>query len=222
MKFTKFALAIAAMTLTAGAMAAEANITPSAPAINACAKGALRAMPRSFEEVDNEQVLAALHTKPAKGGCWERLGDKGADGYATGNIKVLKAGAEQVPDIGSVLRYDVMVAGEKVGAATRYVTTETPTALNRDGKVVRSGMLSKLHPNATEVEFPTGERLVIDDIVIVVGYTAPVLVDFNGGRKTYSVSKYDRGELETIGRALVRLDEKERQAVQSALSLSFE
>ena len=77
MKFTKFALAIAAMTLTAGAMAAEANITPSAPAINACAKGALRAMPCSFEEVDNEQVLAALHMKPAKGGCWERLGDKG-------------------------------------------------------------------------------------------------------------------------------------------------
>jgi hypothetical protein len=222
MKFTKFALAIAAMTLTAGAMATEANITPSAPVINACAKAALRAMPRSFEEVDNEKVLAALHTKPSKGACWERLGDKGADGYATGDVKVLKTAGEDVAGLGSVLRYDVLVAGEKVGSATRYITTETPTALNRDGTVVRSGMLSKAHPNASEISFPTGERLVIDDIVIAVGYTAPVLVDFNGGRKTYSVSKYDRAELETLGTVLQRLNEKERQVVQSALSLSFE
>lgn len=222
MKFTKFALAIAAMTLTAGAMATEANITPSAPVINACAKATLRAMPRSFEEVENEKVLAALHTKPQKGACWERLGDQGDGGYATGDIKVLKATSEDVAGLGSVQRYDVLVAGEKIGSATRYITTETPTALNRDGTVVRSGMLSKAHPNASEISLPTGEHLVIDDIVIAVGYTAPVLVDFNGGTKAYSMSKFDRAELDTLGSVLRRLNDQERKVVQSALSLSFE
>jgi hypothetical protein len=123
---------------------------------------------------------------------------------------------------GELQRYDVYVAGAKVGSTIRFITTDAALRLGGDGTVVRSGMLSKAHPEASEIKFPNGERMVLDGIVIAVGYTAPVFVDFNGGNKTYSVSKYDRTELAAIDTALGHLSVKEHDLLQSALSLSFE
>ncbi|MCK9687287.1 hypothetical protein [Scleromatobacter humisilvae] len=223
----KFVLVAAALVTSFGALAADGNSPMQAPEISVCSKGNLSPRTVSFEVLENTAVLHALHTESGKGTCWARLGDKGTDGYASGAVEVRKVGGTQhIDGLGDVMHYDIWVSqghfSTRAGFADRFITTDAALLLDGDGTVVRAGMLSKAHPEASEILLSDGERLVIDGVVIAVGYKAPVLVDYNGGRKTYSMSKFTREELETIDHAVARLDGKERELVQSALSVSFE
>lgn len=199
------------------------DATLGSPEISVCAKGRLTARTVSFEEVDSLAAKDALRAQLHKHGCWERLGADGTAGYVFGNTRVSKVGdKEHVDGFGDQYHYDISVAGNSVGAAIRYLTTDTPMTLSRDATVVRSGNLGKGHSEASELAFPDGQHLVLDGIVINPGYSAPVLVDFSGGRKTYSLSMYSRPELEKLALALSHLEAVERSLVEAALTVSFQ
>jgi hypothetical protein len=167
----------------------EPGLRPVA-SITACAKGSLVQMERTFEDATTAEAVAALEEKP-KGACWERLGELGNDGYSSGaGVEVVRTAPLQASSdgYGTVTRYDVVVGGRTVGSVLRVITTTSPLTYGF-GVAIRSGKLSKSLPFSTVVRLEDGSTVRVDDQVAPVGTKVHVLVDYVGGKRTFSLSK---------------------------------